>query len=583
MTQKARFQVDPRLATLLGDSYRSSEQAIKESVDNAWDADAENVYITLPDPMTSDPIRIEDDGSGMTSNEVLNEYLVVANDRRSRKGERTPRKNRLVKGRKGVGKFAGLMAANTMIVESKARGFLTHLLINKEDLLSASADLEGIDLPLETTKCTQEDHGTTIILSHLNQNLSFPNPEKLKRILILEYGRQADFRIHVNDEQLSIDDIPGETFTDEIEITDVGRIRLRFTVAEGHKPLKQSGLAIRVGGKVVGKPTYLDLDQDEHIPGKLLKKIYGEIEADGLVDDITADWGAIIENSKAFDQVKTWAAMQLKEKINTVFANEVNLAKARHQKEINRRLEKIPDHRRDFARRALDRVMRRFYGESEERIGVIISVVLEAFERDEYWVVLQKIDDSKQQDVETFAEALENFGLLDMALMAQQASSRLALLDKLDDLIQNPGTLEKTIHAVFEKNLWLLGAEYSLMSSNDTLARIIEEYTNTKFKGERAHKRPDLFLSQDLYEQYLLIEFKRPSHALTRDDENQAIKYRDDLTPKFDKIIILVLGGERHKTVPSHYDREDLKVISYAALISRARTQLQWLINQLTT
>jgi len=86
-----------------------------------------------------------------------------------------------------------------------------------------------------------------------------------------------------------------------------------------------------------------------------------------------------------------------------------------------------------------------------------------------------------------------------------------------------------------------------------------------------------------LYEQYLLIEFKRPSHALTRDDENQAIKYRDDLTPKFDKIIILVLGGERHKTVPSHYDREDLKVISYAALISRARTQLQWLINQLTT
>jgi len=121
------------------------------------------------------------------------------------------------------------------------------------------------------------------------------------------------------------------------------------------------------------------------------------------------------------------------------------------------------------------------------------------------------------------------------------------------------------------------------MSSNSTLARIIGEYTNTKFKGERADKRPDLFLSQDLYDQYLLIEFKRPAHSLTRNDENQAIKYRDDLTPKFGKLSILVLGGERHKSVSSQYDRDDLRVISYAALISRARTQLQWLIDQLTT
>ena len=83
MSDKANFKVDPRLAKLLGESYRSTEQALKELVDNSWDADSTVVSITLPDPMTPNPIVIEDDGSGMTEQELRNEYRVVANDRRS--------------------------------------------------------------------------------------------------------------------------------------------------------------------------------------------------------------------------------------------------------------------------------------------------------------------------------------------------------------------------------------------------------------------------------------------------------------------------------------------------------------------
>jgi HSP90 family molecular chaperone len=117
----ANFQVDPRLATLLGESYRSTEQALKELVDNAWDADAANVWITLPGAMTLDPIIVRDDGTGMTEREVRQEYLKVARDRRANKGERTPGKRRLVKGRKGIGKFAGLILAEVMTVETSAR------------------------------------------------------------------------------------------------------------------------------------------------------------------------------------------------------------------------------------------------------------------------------------------------------------------------------------------------------------------------------------------------------------------------------------------------------------------------------
>lgn len=81
-----------------------------ELVDNAWDADAPNVWITLPDPMTLDPITVRDDGAGMTERELRQEYLRVARDRRASKGERTPGKHRLVKGRKGIGNSRGSLS-----------------------------------------------------------------------------------------------------------------------------------------------------------------------------------------------------------------------------------------------------------------------------------------------------------------------------------------------------------------------------------------------------------------------------------------------------------------------------------------
>ena len=51
------FSVDTKLTKLLGETYRSSEVALKELVDNAWDPDARNVAITLPDPLTGQSDR----------------------------------------------------------------------------------------------------------------------------------------------------------------------------------------------------------------------------------------------------------------------------------------------------------------------------------------------------------------------------------------------------------------------------------------------------------------------------------------------------------------------------------------------
>jgi hypothetical protein len=582
MAPIARFRVDPKLASLLGEGYRSSEYALKELVDNAWDADAKTVWITLPSPLSVDPIIIADDGTGMTEQEVRGDYLAVASDRSSRKGEHTVEQNRPVKGRKGIGKFAGLMAADTMTIDTRCRGLATRLTIRKGDMHPGSGDLETIDLPVETTPCGPTDRGTTVTLSGLSQAFDPPSSARLKPLLMLEYGRQPDFNLIVNGETVGVEDIPGKAFEHQETLPGVGIVRLRFTVSDGKKALRQSGVAIRVTGKVVGAPAAFGLEEDEEVPPKLLKKVYGELDADGLANDITADWGAVIENSTAFAVVSGWAATHLKRALGTVFANEVQLARARLALQVSRRLSQLPEHRRPFAEQKIERVLSSLYGEREERVDVVVSVALDAIEYDDYYTVIKAVDEAKTQDVSTFAAALGEFGLVDMAVMADQARRRLEILDRLDTLVENPATREHDLHVALEHNLWVLGSEFALLSTNKTLRRVVEEYTQAKYLGDRATERPDLLLVSGVSGRHVLIEFKRPSLDIERKHEAQAATYRDELVTKFPGgIDVLLIGRAWAKGSDRTFVAPGLNVTSYSAVVSRARSELTWLLEQI--
>jgi len=65
MQKSVHFRVDPKLANVLGESYTSSEKALKELIDNAWDAEATEVNVTVPNILTDPFIIVQDNGSGM--------------------------------------------------------------------------------------------------------------------------------------------------------------------------------------------------------------------------------------------------------------------------------------------------------------------------------------------------------------------------------------------------------------------------------------------------------------------------------------------------------------------------------------
>uniref|UniRef100_A0A1I7YQT7 ATP-binding protein n=1 Tax=Steinernema glaseri TaxID=37863 RepID=A0A1I7YQT7_9BILA len=139
-----RRVVDARLAMLLGQGYSSTEKALKELVDNAWDADAEEVIIVLPEPVSDQPIVVSDNGNGMTVIELRSQYMKIASDCRLRRGERTLGKQR------------------------------------------QAADIEHVPIDIAVSICGEGDHGTSIHLTHLRQDLSYPNPVQLRQELIKE-------------------------------------------------------------------------------------------------------------------------------------------------------------------------------------------------------------------------------------------------------------------------------------------------------------------------------------------------------------------------------------------------------------
>lgn len=578
-----RFQVDSRLATLLSQEYSSSERALKELVDNAWDADAERVAIALPKPLSGDPIVIQDDGTGMTEEELRRHYLSIASDRRSRRGERTSGKNRLVKGRKGIGKFAGLMAAAVMTLETRARGRLCRITLRLDDL-SQVEDIEQLNIGLQSEPCGPELHGTTITLSDLHQGLAYPDANRLRQILLQDYGRQDDFAITIDGKRLDVDDVSGSYSEQEEELPSAGKVKLRFSISDGKSGLRQPGITLRVDGKAVGRPGFFGLDQRDDFPSKLLRKLYGEIEADGLRDHITAGWDAAVENSELLKEVEGYVQPILREAYEQQYRREIQLAQARLQRAILTRLSALPEHKRVFADRAIKKILDKYYGEPESKVEPVVNVLLEAMERSDYRILLEHIAEATPGDVAGVAERLDEFGLAEMAFLVQQATARQVFLDQLDALARDAATTEAVLHKALERNLWVFGPEYSLFSSNSTLRRQVEDVLGKTYTGDKADKRPDLLLNENLGGQYLLIEFKRPSHALNHDDYVQAIGYRHELAKYLGSPIqVLLVGGSRSPDFPTDNREPHVEARIFGQVISTARRQIEWLLRTAET
>jgi Histidine kinase-, DNA gyrase B-, and HSP90-like ATPase len=159
---------------LLGDELIGSDSlAIFELVKNAYDADAENVYVLFENLNSKNQrIIIEDDGHGMTPKIIQDVWLTIGTDFKRGENRKVSKKfKRVSLGNKGVGRLAVHKLAKEIVLETQTLGelFTSRLVINWENLINSKEYIEDLTVEIESVANTlfKKGQGTRIILSNL--------------------------------------------------------------------------------------------------------------------------------------------------------------------------------------------------------------------------------------------------------------------------------------------------------------------------------------------------------------------------------------------------------------------------------
>jgi hypothetical protein len=300
--------------------YQSPTAALAELVSNCWDADAEKVEITLPAAMSKDAeIVVKDNGSGMTFEDCQKRFLNVGYDCRGGKAKAiSGERNRPVLGRKGIGKFAGFGIAESIRIDTVAKGTGERTVFELDldklrgtDYIEGSTDIEVLQYsgPSSEMKAL---HGTTITLKSLvlkkTQSAEHFARSMSRRFLLAQ--RVADFRVLVNGQPIPVDadlksvefefprayedaEKPAGLTMDEkgwgIEDLGQGRlIRWRFLFYEDTiKEDELRGIAVFANGKLAQRPFSFNITGG--ISGQQgLEYLSGKVEAD-YIDSLSTD------------------------------------------------------------------------------------------------------------------------------------------------------------------------------------------------------------------------------------------------------------------------------------------------------
>ncbi len=187
--------------------YRNFATVIAEAVSNSWDAEAENVRLTIK----GKTLIIEDDGKGMDSNDFKDRFLKVGY---SRRGDTDNESNRKVLGRKGIGKLAMLSISKKVTVISKKEnksvtgGIIDNTRLDEGIKSDSSYTLGNLE---NHTKVNEDDSsGTKIIFEEIKSAVN--NPDVIKKYLATLFNFSLSspnetFNLFVNDNQVTDTDL----------------------------------------------------------------------------------------------------------------------------------------------------------------------------------------------------------------------------------------------------------------------------------------------------------------------------------------------------------------------------------------
>ena len=191
-----KINIDKKVLRLLGSQlYGDTPSIISELVQNAYDADASKVWITM---LTKEAtISVQDNGTGMTPEEVNSRFLNIGQDRRD-DFPLSP-KGRKVLGRKGIGKLAVFSLAKVVDVYSIKEGEKAACRLDFDDITLNNGDPIALDngFIFDKKYLSNNGTGTKIVLSSMQKDISRSLNYIVNRLVRTFDVNSEDFKIYI--------------------------------------------------------------------------------------------------------------------------------------------------------------------------------------------------------------------------------------------------------------------------------------------------------------------------------------------------------------------------------------------------
>lgn len=286
--------------------YPSVTATVAELISNAWDADASNVWITIPFGEQWDEnseITVIDDGTGMTRELAQETYLIVGRKRRLSPLGTKSEGGRNVHGRKGIGKLAAFGTAGLLDCSTIRDGQRTDFRMNYDHIrkLAPTADYAVETVPDPTLLArpdgTYLKDGTCIRLRDLKMRRAISESQFI-RSMARRFALDASvMTIHLNGHatlrrfdietefRFPNDGVPN----DDVKIRDgwagehVEGRPVTWWIGFTEKPLdddQQQGISVLANGKMAQRPFKFERSQGTE----------GQLGQEYLVGEVIADW-----------------------------------------------------------------------------------------------------------------------------------------------------------------------------------------------------------------------------------------------------------------------------------------------------
>lgn len=609
MTSDREYTIDILGRTLehLGvQMYKRRDTAIAELVANCWDAGAKRVDITIPDAGSYDravsSIVIEDNGRGMTPDEVQDDYLVVGRNQREVYG--LVRDNRRVMGRKGIGKLAGFGLASHMKIVTWQEDAAVELDLDLKELKSAKKSTSTVPLlgHIHDRKevSPKKAHGTRIMLTEL-KHASAPDEDLLRKSLARRFSRtiRGTMRIFVNGDEVTEPEIELESrFPDAgwatVELG-TGQVRYHYGFAAKPIPLAElRGFTIYVNGKTAQAPPFFFNVEGTASGQHGTRYVTGEIEADFLdatIDDesdlISTDRQEIDWEADDVREFRTWGE-DLARKVLRDWASRKGTRMQDHLLEtypdLRKRIERLDAPVRGRAERYL-----RLIGEAEaepERACDLADHLVRAFEYRHFTDVIEEIEAASADPAEMnkFLANLGQWRVLESRAILEIIEGRLKIIDKFYTLIVNdaPETAHTTgddnLHDLLGRFPWLIHPEWQTLAEEKTISKQLQEWNDAGVPQDERLRYDFLALTNE--RRLCVVEIKRSSHAVELKELHRLEDYRDRLSKgdKRELSMVLIHGGAlnvNEQTLKMWQERPDAELTPWKDVHARVKSQYE--------